>query len=133
MPPANYLVNQRDANNTKKIHMTSLFPLKNANHGEGTTDEIELFGVPYGNDTENPKERDIFMRSLDRNRPDLVFLQMSPCNFMSRQRFLAHKSALKGVEDYNVKAVDDLNPEKPLTWEETVINLVKKLLAFSLS
>ena len=74
MPPSNYIVNQRDSNNTKKIHMTSLFPLKNANHGEGTTDEIELFGVPYGNDTENPKERDIFMRSLDRNRPDLIFL-----------------------------------------------------------
>jgi len=84
-----------------------------------------LFGVPYGNDTENPKERDIFIRGIERNRPDMIFLQMSPSNFIARQRFLAHKSALKGVEDYEERGVDDLNPEAPLTWEETVVNLVQ--------
>lgn len=51
---------------------------------------------------------------------------MSPCNFISRQRFLSHKSALKGVEDYNIKGVDNLNPEKPLSWEEAVVNLVNE-------
>lgn len=50
---------------------------------------------------------------------------MSPSNFIARQRFLAHKSALKGVEDYEERGVDDLNPEAPLTWEETVVNLVQ--------
>ena len=61
---------------------------------------------------------------MERNHPDLIFLQMSPANFISRQRFLAHKSALKGVEDYDIKGVDRLNPETPVTWEEAVVNLV---------
>lgn len=30
LPPENYITNQRDANNTKRIHNTSLFPLKNS-------------------------------------------------------------------------------------------------------
>jgi hypothetical protein len=89
-----------------------------------TGDEIILNGVPYGQDLKNSSEYDIFMRSLERNHPDLVFLQMSPENFIARQRFLSHKSALKGVEDYDVKAIDNLNPQTPYTWEECVVNLV---------
>lgn len=57
--------------------------------------------------------------------PDLVFVQMDPSNFMARQRFLSHKSALKGVEDYDVKGIQSLNPEAPLSWEETIVNLVR--------
>lgn len=30
MTPEEYLLNQRDANNVSRVHMTSLFPLKNA-------------------------------------------------------------------------------------------------------
>jgi hypothetical protein len=87
-------------------------------------DEILLYGVPYGQDVQNSSSYDIFMRSLERDHPDLVFLQMSPENFLARQRFLSHKSALKGIEDYNVKAIDCFNPEKPYSWEELVVNLV---------
>lgn len=61
---------------------------------------------------------------MERMHPDLVFVQMDPSHFMARQRFLSHKSALKGVEDYNVKAINSTNPEAPYSWEETVVNLV---------
>ena len=37
---------------------------------------------------------------------------------------MSHKSALKEVEDYDVKGVDILNPDKPIYWEEAVVNLV---------
>lgn len=72
---------------------------------------------------ENPKDQDIWVRALRRNAPDMVFLQMDPSNFMARQRFLAHKSALNGVEDYDTKATESLLPDRPMSWEETVVNL----------
>lgn len=93
-------------------------------HGEGTGDSIELYAIPHGNDQDNPKDRDIFVRAMERNRPDLTVLQINPQNFISRQRFMAHKCALKEIEDYDVKGLDDLNPSTPLTWEECVVNLV---------
>jgi len=82
-----------------------------------------MFGLPKGVDIENTKKEDIWMRSLRRNKPDMVFLQMQPCNFMARQRYLAHKSALNGVEDFDVKAIENINPDVPMSWEETVVNL----------
>jgi len=42
---------------------------------------------------------------------------------MARQRYLAHKSALNGVEDFDVKAIENINPDVPMSWEETVVNL----------
>lgn len=48
---------------------------------------------------------------------------MDPSHFIARQRFMSHKSALKGVEDYDVKGVHTINAEAPYTWEETVVNL----------
>lgn len=94
-------------------------------HSEGTTDEIELYAVPFGEDWENTtKKRDIFKRAMDRMHPDLVFVQMDPSNFIARQRFLSHKSALKGVEDYDKKAIHSINPEAPQSWEEAVVNIV---------
>ena len=56
--------------------------------------------------------------------PDLVFLQMEPMPYIFRQRFMSHKCALNEVEDYNVKAIDDLNHPMPHTWEECVVNLL---------
>lgn len=91
-------------------------------HGEGAGDEIELYGVPRGIDTNHPKDQDVFIRGLRRNGPDLIFVQANPCNFMARQRFLSHKCALNDVEDYDKKGIDNLNPESPYSWEETIVN-----------
>jgi hypothetical protein len=81
-----------------------------------------MFGVSYGEDLQNNTQNDIIRRALFRHRPDMVFLQLSPENFMARQRFLSQKSALKGVEDFDIKALSEINPQKPLTWEECVVN-----------
>ena len=56
--------------------------------------------------------------------PDLIFLQMESMPYMVRQRYMSHKCALNEVEDYNTKAIDDLQAPKPLTWEEAVVNLL---------
>ena len=88
-------------------------------------DDITLLGVPYGADLGSVSGYDTFLGALTRNHPDLVFLQLAPENFLARQRFLAHKSALKGVEDYDPKALESLNPQCPFTWEELVVNLVR--------
>lgn len=38
---------------------------------------------------------------------------------------MAHKTALHGVEDYDVKAMDNFtDPPRPFTWEEAVVNLL---------
>lgn len=44
--------------------------------------------------------------------------------YMTRQRYMSHKAALHGVEDYNVKAVDNLNTPSPISWEECVVDLL---------
>lgn len=55
---------------------------------------------------------------------DLIFLQVDPSNYVARQRFLSHKCALGGVEDYRKDGVDMIDPHVPLTWEETCVNLL---------
>jgi len=59
-----------------------------------------------------------------KHKPDLVFLQVDPMAYLTRSRFVSHKSALHGVEDYDTKAIEDLNMPRPFTWEEAVVNLV---------
>eukprot|EP00351_Strombidinopsis_sp_SopsisLIS2011_P000023 CAMPEP_0116880386 /NCGR_PEP_ID=MMETSP0463-20121206/12310_1 /TAXON_ID=181622 /ORGANISM="Strombidinopsis sp, Strain SopsisLIS2011" /LENGTH=121 /DNA_ID=CAMNT_0004530903 /DNA_START=199 /DNA_END=564 /DNA_ORIENTATION=+ len=56
--------------------------------------------------------------------PDVIFLQMEPMPYITRQRYMAHKCALNDVEDYDIKAVDNLNHPCPHTWEEAVVNLI---------
>ncbi len=91
--------------------------------GFNTSDEIEVYGAPYGEDQTRYKESDVIREALARNHPDLVFLQMSPENFIARQRFLSQKSALKDIEGYNVKSLTNLNPDCPLSFQECIVNL----------
>jgi hypothetical protein len=37
---------------------------------------------------------------------------------------MSHKCALHGVEDYGIKAIENLNGPCPLSWEEAVVNLL---------
>lgn len=37
---------------------------------------------------------------------------------------MSHKCALNEVEDYDKKAIHDLNEPNPMTWEEAVVNLL---------
>jgi hypothetical protein len=98
--------------------------VSSSDHAPESGDQVILYGVPHGQDRYNSSSYDIFQRALTRNHPDLVFLQLPPENFMARQRFLSQKSALKGVEDYDPKALPSINPETPLSWEELVVNPV---------
>ena len=54
---------------------------------------------------------------------DLIFLQIDPSDYMARQRYLSHKCAMGGVEDYRLDGVELIDPHRPISWEETVVNL----------
>lgn len=45
---------------------------------------------------------------MEANHPDLVFVQTNPEPWLARQRFMAHKAALKGVEEYEVNVNFDI-------------------------
>jgi hypothetical protein len=51
-------------------------------------------------------------------------LQLDPSAYLARQRFMSHKCAMKEVEDYDKKSIEIMDPSKPYTWEECVVNLV---------
>ena len=52
----------------------------------------------------------------------MIFLQFNPMPFIARQRFLSHKCALKGVEDYDKTGIYQVDPIVPVTWEECIVN-----------
>ena len=90
----------------------SISTLSFTDHSEGSTDEIVLYGAPNIQIKEEFPEYDTFRSALTANHPDLIFLQVNPGPYLARQRFLAHKCALKGVEDYeiNVSLKTFINP-----------------------
>jgi hypothetical protein len=65
-----------------------------------------------------------FVHAIGKTQPDLIFLQMDPMPFIVRQRYMSHKCAMNGVEEYDIKGVSDLNHPCPYTWQEAIVNLV---------
>ena len=55
----------------KQLYMINLIKI---DHGEGTTDEIALYGVPYGKTHEEKIEYDTLQSAMEENHPDLVFV-----------------------------------------------------------
>ena len=121
--PSAYFDNQQKSRHIKSPDYCTLQPLPGANHSPNTLDEIELVGVPHGEDPSKYGGLDEFELSLKRMKPDLIFLQIPPEQFIARLRFLSLKHAMNEVEDYDVKALPSLNPECPLSFEECVVNL----------
>lgn len=78
-----------------------------------------MYSIPNQKiDTINPLIAD----QSARYSPDLIFLQMEPMPYIIRQRFLSHKCALHEVEDYEKKAVENLNEPCPVSWQEAIVN-----------
>lgn len=54
-------------------------------------------------------QKDIYTDDLQKllfeYRPDLIYLQLDPSQYIARQRYMAHKCALKETEDYDIKAI----------------------------
>jgi hypothetical protein len=82
-----------------------------------------LWGVP-----QIPKSDgsflNVFTEALGKTEPDLIFLQMEPMPFIVRQRYISHKCALHELDDYDPKAVEDLNHPFPFVWQEAIANLI---------
>ena len=44
--------------------------------------------------------------------------------YITRQRYMSHKCAMQGVEEYDIKGVQNLNFPAPYSWQEAVVNLI---------
>ena len=92
-----------------------------ANHTSDT--RTVLYGLPRIPVRNNQYDH-VFMTATTKNMPDLIFLQIDPMPFIVRQRYMSHKCALNEVEDYDVRAIENLNFAAPYSWQEAVVNLV---------
>lgn len=120
--PEDYLFNQREALCAQSTRTTSLKPLPRANQGDiDLVDEIKLIGVPKG--TLGQKSIHDEIQAQTAEGVDLIYLQIDPSEYMARQRFMSHKCAMGKVEDYRLDGIELIDPHRPITWEETVVNL----------
>ena len=121
---------QNYSKSSRKLDMQSskLHPLVNASNLFNNQDhdphhtQCYLYGIPPH---KIEKEIPIIFDKTVRYKPDLIFLQMEPMPYISRQRFLSHKCSLNEVEGYDIKGADDLSHPKLLSWEEGVVDPVK--------
>ena len=125
LTPEDYLFNQREAICAQTTRPTSLKPLPLANQGDiDLIDEVQLIGVtrrpvPAADSSAKLDE----VQTLVSGGVDLMFLQVDPSEWVARQRFMSHKCAMGKVEDYRLDGVELIDPHRPITWEETVVNL----------
>jgi hypothetical protein len=78
-------------------------------------------GVPKNQQVKEPMIDPVHEHTVE--GVDLVYLQVDPSEYIARQRFLSHKCAMGKVEDYRLDGINLIDPHKPITWEETVVNL----------
>lgn len=64
------------------------------------------------------------MKALTKTNPDLLYLQIDPMPYVTRQRYMSHKCALHGIEEYSVKAIENLNLPNPISFEECIVDLL---------
>ena len=122
--PEDYLFNQREALCAQKSRNTTLKPLPRANQGDlDLIDEVKLIGVPKVSSHIHSDKIHDEVQVMTAGGADLIFLQIDPSEYMARQRFMSHKCAMGKVEDYRLDGVELIDPHRPITWEETVVNL----------
>lgn len=125
--PEDYLFNQREAVCARSTRTANLRPLPCANQGDiDLIDEVQLIGVTRQTEVlpADPKQSPFDeVQMLAHSGVDLMFVQVDPSDYLARQRFLSHKCAAGGVEDYRLDGVEEIDPHRPITWEETVVNL----------
>jgi hypothetical protein len=126
LTPEDYLFNQRESVCAQTTRQTSLKPLPMANQGDiDLIDEVQLIGVTrHSAPAEDSSSRLDELQALVSGGVDLMFLQVDPSEWVARQRFMSHKCAQGGVEDYRLDGVELVDPHRPITWEETVVNLL---------
>lgn len=87
-------------------------------HDPGNT-RCRLYSIPTNKIDRNYP---LIAELAARFTPDLIYIQMEPMPYLTRQRFLSHKCALNGVEDYDTKGVENLNEPSPLSWQEAIVD-----------
>ena len=122
--PEDYLFNQREALCAQSSRNASLKPLPGSNQGDiDLIDEIKLIGVPRSKSRAHTSPLHDEVQVMTAGGADLLFLQIDPSEYIARQRFMSHKCAMGKVEDYRLDGIELVDPLRPVTWEETVVNL----------
>jgi hypothetical protein len=91
-----------------------------ANQGDiDLIDEVKLIGVTRKptKKAEDDKSRMDEIQAYVSAGIDLMFLQIDPSDYVAQQRFMSHKCAMGGVEDYRLDGIDLIDPHRPITWE----------------
>ena len=114
-----YLRNISKAWSSLTFNRATIKGLPEANHGSYA--QIQLYGLPP---TPVEKTIPLMQEASLGHRPEIIFLQLDPMNYLMRQRFMAHKCAMQEVEDYDIRGIPDLQYPRPHTWEECVVNLI---------
>lgn len=108
-----YLANITKSWSSMTFNRAKLKGMPEANHGTNTT--VALYGLPKAPVSANLP---LIQEACIGHRPELLFLQMDPMNYLIRQRFIAHKCALNEVEEYDIRGVDNIQYPRPHSWEE---------------
>lgn len=118
LTPEEYLLNYKNST-TKEVRKFTLPPLIPLHEPDLT--DVTIVGLPYEKISNDPN---LLLKNLAKHYPDIIFLQLDPMPYITRQRYLSHKCALNGVEGYEIKGVENLNDPKPISFEECIIDLL---------
>lgn len=119
LTPEEYLINYKnsaDDRNIKSFKLSPLLPL----HEPNLTD-VTVVGLPK---EKIVSDLNILLSYVSKTYPDLIFVQIDPMPYITKQRYLSHKCALNGVEGYSEKGIENLNEPKPITFEECIVDLL---------
>lgn len=119
LTPEEYIVNYKNTLVDKSIKTLKLNPLPSIHDPELT--DVYLSGLPKEKISNSGK---FLLNHLSTYYPDLIFLQIDPMPYVTRQRYLSHKCALNNVEGYDIKGVENLNEPKPISFEECIVDLL---------
>ena len=114
-----YLENYTNSSNDTKVTWNKM-PLFEVDGHVPQNTTFRLYSVPQIALNHNVP---LLVEASTKQHIDLVFIQMDPMPYITRQRFLSHKCALNSVEDYSVKATTHFDIPKLMTWEEGVVDL----------
>lgn len=87
-------------------------------------EKVVLYSVPEAKLEIASQSQDPFMQAMYEYKPDLIFVQLCPMNYIARQRYVSHQVAMRGDSDFNKKATFSLDNPIPLTWDECAVNLI---------
>jgi hypothetical protein len=120
-----YRENQRLASIARKLDYVEMPDYLGIGDQPNPRDEkVVLYSVPEQKLEIAHQDDDPYFKALYEYKPDLIFVQTCPMNYIARQRYISHQVAMRGDTEYSKKATFSLDNPIPLTWDECAVNLI---------